>query len=117
MGATPPSGSAFELWAIAPGAAHPQSLGVIPPDGVLRLDALPPSVRDGATLAISMRAEQDPDVATKFMLMPWFRKHHTCPCGIPPNSAGLLNVSKHFFRSVSLNQGTRARYTGNKEPA
>jgi anti-sigma-K factor RskA len=54
MGATPPSGSAFELWAIAPGAAHPQSLGVIPPDGVLRLDALPPSVRDGATLAISI---------------------------------------------------------------
>jgi anti-sigma-K factor RskA len=53
-GATPPSGSAFELWAIAPGAAHPQSLGVIPPDGVLRLDALPPSVRDGATLAISI---------------------------------------------------------------
>ena len=50
----PPSGRAFELWAIAPGAAIPQSLGVIPPEGVFHLDALPPSVRDGATLAISI---------------------------------------------------------------
>jgi anti-sigma-K factor RskA len=54
-GATPPpSGRAFELWAIAPGAAIPQSIGVIPPDGVFHLDALPPSVRAGATLAISI---------------------------------------------------------------
>jgi RNA polymerase sigma factor (sigma-70 family) len=54
-GATPPpSGRAFELWAIAPGTAIPQSLGVIPRDGVFRLDALPPSVRDGGTLAISV---------------------------------------------------------------
>jgi len=53
-GATRPSDRAFELWAIAPGAVIPQSLGVIPPDGVLHLDALPPSVRDGAILAISI---------------------------------------------------------------
>jgi anti-sigma-K factor RskA len=54
-GATPPPGGrAFELWAIPPGAAIPQSIGVIPPDGVFHLDALPPSVRAGATLAISI---------------------------------------------------------------
>jgi anti-sigma-K factor RskA len=50
----PPSGRAFQLWAIAPGAAIPQSLGVIPLDGVFRLDALPPFVREGATLAVSI---------------------------------------------------------------
>ena len=50
----PPAGRAFELWAIAPGAAHPQALGVIPADGVLRLSAVPAAVRDGATFAISV---------------------------------------------------------------
>lgn len=50
----PPAGRAFELWAIAPGAAHPQALGVIPADGMLRLSAVPAAVRDGATLAISV---------------------------------------------------------------
>jgi anti-sigma-K factor RskA len=53
-GATPPSNRAFELWAIAPGATQPRSLGVIPPDGVLRLAVLPPDLREGATLAISI---------------------------------------------------------------
>jgi anti-sigma-K factor RskA len=50
----PPSDRAFELWAIAPGATRPRSLGVIPPDGKLRLSPLPPDLRDGATLAISV---------------------------------------------------------------
>jgi anti-sigma-K factor RskA len=52
--ATPPSDRAFELWAIAPGATRPRSLGVIPPSGELRLGALPPDLREGATLAISI---------------------------------------------------------------
>jgi anti-sigma-K factor RskA len=52
--ATPPSDHAFELWAIAPGATRPRSLGVIPPDGELKLFPLPPDLRDGATLAISI---------------------------------------------------------------
>ena len=52
--ATPPSDRAFELWAIAPGATRPRSLGVIPPDGELKLFPLPPDLRDGATLAISI---------------------------------------------------------------
>jgi anti-sigma-K factor RskA len=52
--ATPPRDRAFELWAIAPGATRPKSLGVIPPDGELRLGTLPPDLRDGATLAISI---------------------------------------------------------------
>lgn len=51
----PPEGRAFELWAIAPGAAaRPQALGVIPADGVLRLTVAPETIRDGATLAISV---------------------------------------------------------------
>jgi anti-sigma-K factor RskA len=53
-GAAPPPDRAFELWAIAPGATRPRSLGVIPPDGELKLGALPPDLRDGATLAISI---------------------------------------------------------------
>jgi anti-sigma-K factor RskA len=52
--ATPPSDRVFELWAIAPGATRPRSLGVIPPDGELRLGTVPPDLRDGATLAISV---------------------------------------------------------------
>jgi anti-sigma-K factor RskA len=52
--ATPPSDRAFELWAIAPGATRPRSLGVIPPSGEFRLGTLPPDLRDGATLAISI---------------------------------------------------------------
>ncbi|MGH6968788.1 MAG: anti-sigma factor [Stellaceae bacterium] len=50
----PPNGRAFELWAIAPGAVQPQALGVIPADGILRLSVVPPAVRSGATLAISV---------------------------------------------------------------
>jgi anti-sigma-K factor RskA len=53
-GAAPPAARAFELWAIAPGATRPRSLGVIPPNGELKLGALPPDLRDGATLAISI---------------------------------------------------------------
>jgi anti-sigma-K factor RskA len=52
--ATPPRDRAFELWAIAPGATRPRSLGVIPPDGELKLFPLPSDLRDGATLAISI---------------------------------------------------------------
>jgi anti-sigma-K factor RskA len=51
---TPPSDRAFELWVIAAGATQPRSLGVIPPDGELKLSSLPPDLRDGATLAISI---------------------------------------------------------------
>jgi anti-sigma-K factor RskA len=53
-GGTAPNDRAFELWAIAPGATRPQSLGVIPTDGRLSLGALPATVRNGATLAISI---------------------------------------------------------------
>ena len=52
--AAPPGDRAFELWAIAPGATRPRSLGVIPPGGELKLSPLPPDLRDGATLAISV---------------------------------------------------------------
>lgn len=52
--ATPPNDRAFELWAIAPGATRLRSLGVIPPDGELKLSPLPPDLRDGATFAISI---------------------------------------------------------------
>ncbi len=52
--AAPPNDCAFELWAIAPGAKQPRSLGVIPPDGELRLGVLPPELSEGATLAISI---------------------------------------------------------------
>jgi len=45
---------AFELWAIAPGATSPRSLGVIPSDGELKLAMLPPDLRDGTTLANSI---------------------------------------------------------------
>ena len=52
--ATPPSDRAFELWAIAPGATQPRSLGVVSPNGELKLSRLPADLRDGATLAISI---------------------------------------------------------------
>ena len=52
--APPPTGRAYELWAIAPGATTPQAIGVIPASGVLRVASLPPDVRLGATLAISV---------------------------------------------------------------
>jgi anti-sigma-K factor RskA len=53
-GATPPNERVFELWAIAPNATRPRSLGVIPANGELKLSRLPPDLRDGATLAISV---------------------------------------------------------------
>ncbi|HXT79646.1 MAG TPA: anti-sigma factor [Acetobacteraceae bacterium] len=53
-GMTAPTGRAFELWVIGPGTAGPKSLGVIPSDGTLHVDSAPPSVRSGATLAISV---------------------------------------------------------------
>ena len=49
-----PNERVFELWAIAPGAARPRSLGVVPANGELKLSSLPPDLRDGATLAISV---------------------------------------------------------------
>jgi anti-sigma-K factor RskA len=52
--AAPPDDRSFELWAIAPGATQPRSLGVIPSDGKLKLSPPPPDLREGATLAISV---------------------------------------------------------------
>ena len=52
--ATAPNERVFELWAIAPDTARPRSLGVIPANGELKLSPLPPDLRDGATLAISV---------------------------------------------------------------
>jgi anti-sigma-K factor RskA len=52
--ATAPNERVFELWAIAPGTTRPRSLGIIPPNGELKLSPLPPDLRDGATLAISI---------------------------------------------------------------
>lgn len=49
-----PSDRDFELWAIAPGASRPQALGIIPPDGRLKLGVLPAAIREGGTLAISI---------------------------------------------------------------
>lgn len=53
-GTKPPAGRSFELWAIPPGSSRPQSLGVIPTSGALRVAALPTGVREGTTLAISV---------------------------------------------------------------
>ncbi|HEX6842229.1 MAG TPA: anti-sigma factor [Stellaceae bacterium] len=52
--ATTPVDRSFELWAIAPSAKQPRSLGVIPSDGRLELGALPGAIRGGGTLAISI---------------------------------------------------------------
>jgi len=52
--AAAPNERVFELWAIVPGAARPRSLGVIPANGELKLSPLPPDLRDGVTLAISV---------------------------------------------------------------
>jgi anti-sigma-K factor RskA len=52
--ATAPNEHVFELWAIAPGSARPRSLGVIPANGELKLSPLPPDLREGVTLAISV---------------------------------------------------------------
>jgi len=53
-GGTAPIDRSFELWAIAPGAKQPLSLGVIPADGRLELGTLPAAIRSGGTLAISI---------------------------------------------------------------
>jgi len=53
-GGAAPLDRSFELWAIAPGATQPRSLGVIPADGRLELGALPATIRSGGTLAISV---------------------------------------------------------------
>jgi anti-sigma-K factor RskA len=50
----PPTAQVFELWAIAPHAARPVPLAVIPANGALRLAALPKAVVNGAALAISI---------------------------------------------------------------
>ena len=54
VSASPPAGRAYELWAIAPGATTPQAIGMIPANGVLRVASLPPDIRLGTTLAISV---------------------------------------------------------------
>jgi len=53
-GGPAPIDRSFELWAIAPGAKQPLSLGVIPADGRLELGTLPAAIRSGGTLAISI---------------------------------------------------------------
>ena len=53
-GEAAPRDRAFELWAIAPGAPSPKSLGVIPANGRLELGTLPAAIRAGSTLAISI---------------------------------------------------------------
>ena len=53
-GGAAPVDRSFELWAIAPSAKQPLSLGVIRADGRLELGALPAAIRDGGTLAISI---------------------------------------------------------------
>lgn len=53
-GGAAPVDRSFELWAIAPGAKQPLSLGVIPADGRLELGTLPAAIRSGGTLAISV---------------------------------------------------------------
>jgi anti-sigma-K factor RskA len=49
-----PNDRSFELWAIAPGATQPRSLGLIPADGKLELGVIPAALRDGGVLAISI---------------------------------------------------------------
>jgi anti-sigma-K factor RskA len=53
-GVAPPPEHVFEVWAIFPNLQRPQPLGVIPADGVLRIDALPTVAYLGATLAVSI---------------------------------------------------------------
>lgn len=53
-GIAPPPNRVFEVWAIFPHMQHPQALGVVPADGVLRLTALPTVAFWGATLAVSI---------------------------------------------------------------
>ena len=50
----PPAAHAYELWGIAPHAARPVPLGVIPETGKMQLASLPKGVTAGATLAISI---------------------------------------------------------------
>ena len=53
-GGAAPIDRSFELWAIAPGAKQPLSLGVIPTDGRRELGTRPAAIRRGGTLAISI---------------------------------------------------------------
>jgi anti-sigma-K factor RskA len=53
-GIAPPRNRSFEVWAIFPYLPRPQALGVIPANGVLRINTLPAVVYLGATLAVSV---------------------------------------------------------------
>lgn len=53
---TAPTDRAFELWVVPP-SAKPQSLGVIPPDGTLRLKGARTGIHEGVTLAISIEPQ------------------------------------------------------------
>jgi anti-sigma-K factor RskA len=48
------AGRSYELWAIAPGITKPEPLGMIAPDGTLKLRTLPAAVGEGTTLAVSI---------------------------------------------------------------
>jgi anti-sigma-K factor RskA len=48
------AGRSYELWAIAPGTTKPEALGMIAPDGTLKLRTLPAAVAEGTTLAVSI---------------------------------------------------------------
>jgi anti-sigma-K factor RskA len=49
-----PADRAFEVWAIAPGSTQPQSLGLMPDSNLMHAASVPPVVRLGTTLAISV---------------------------------------------------------------
>lgn len=48
------SDRAYELWAIAPGTAAPEPVGIVRANGTLSVPRAPRAVRNGATLAISI---------------------------------------------------------------
>lgn len=48
------AGRSYELWAIAPGTTKPEPLGMIAPNGTLKLRKLPAAVAEGTTLAVSI---------------------------------------------------------------
>ena len=55
--ASPASGQAYQLWALAPGAGKPVSLGLIPASGRLDLDSTRIPPRAGMALMISLEPE------------------------------------------------------------
>jgi anti-sigma-K factor RskA len=56
VGAMPPHGRVFELWAVYPNVSRPQALGVISAKGVLRVKDFPTEILAGASFAVSVEA-------------------------------------------------------------